>query len=90
MAKKEKPEQPEIPAHVHIWDILDVQIPDKTLYHPRLNQTAITVVLIRCKECDLPQTIELQGTWTLEQILKNHARIMRKEAADELQQQPEG
>jgi hypothetical protein len=77
MPKKEKQPEPEpIPAHVHIWDILDVQTPPATL-HPRLSGNTITFVLIRCKECNVPQTLELEGTWTLEQILRNDARIVR-------------
>jgi hypothetical protein len=66
---------PDQTNHVHVWTILDVWRPATEAYHPRLIQSNITVVLVKCKTCELPQTIELQGVWTLEQILKNHARI---------------
>jgi hypothetical protein len=76
---------PKVPEHVHIWDILDVWLPKNVVYHPQLRQVEITTVLIRCRECNLPKTIELQGIWTLEQILKNHARIQHRKRNDELQ-----
>jgi hypothetical protein len=68
---------PSKPEHVHVWNILDVWQPSTQGYHPRIAPTDMTVVLIRCRTCELPQTIELRGIWTLEQILKNHARIER-------------
>jgi hypothetical protein len=84
MPKKEaKPDPvPEIPAHVHVWDILEAQNQAPQMLHPRLANSPITLVLVRCKECNLPQTVELPGTWTLEQILKNHARIIHRETED--------
>jgi hypothetical protein len=75
---EEKPKEVE---HVHIWDILDVWSPPE-VHHPRLGTERVTHVLIRCKTCNLPQTIELDGVWTLEQLLKNHARIQRREPED--------
>jgi hypothetical protein len=70
--------QPQEPVHVHIWEILDRWSPPDAP-HPRLRMERVTHVLIRCKTCNLPQTIELMGIWTLEQLLKNHARIERPE-----------
>jgi hypothetical protein len=64
--------------HVHTWDILERWSPPDAP-HPRLRAERVTYVLIRCKTCNLPQTIELMGVWTLEQLLKNHARIERPE-----------
>jgi hypothetical protein len=68
-----------VSEHVHIWGILDVWQQPERQYHPQIRPRDITVVLIRCKDCNFPQTIELQGTWTLEQLLRNDARIYRKE-----------
>jgi hypothetical protein len=81
MPKKEKPE---IPAHVHIWDILDVMNPASQAYHPRINMNPVTFVLVKCSECHIPQTIELQGTWTLEQV-RHHVAVAEAEgiSADE-------
>jgi hypothetical protein len=69
--------QPQI-DHVHMWEILERWSPSE-VPHPRLQAGRVTYVLIRCKACDLPQTVELDGVWTLEQLLKNHARIERPE-----------
>ena len=57
-------------AHQHRWDILGVYIPPATRpIHPRLLGTeTITLVLLRCQECNWLQTIELDGHWTEEQI----------------------
>jgi hypothetical protein len=65
--------------HVHTWDILDVWRQSERQYHPQIQPRPITVVLVKCKTCELPQTIELQGVWSLEQLLKSHARIEHRE-----------
>lgn len=70
----EKPQEelPGIPnEHVHIWDILDSQLPQSPIHHPRIGATVVTLVLVRCKTCNLPQTVELEGRWLLQDILKN-------------------
>lgn len=56
--------------HVHRWDILGIWTPPGRPVHPRDTSTAYTVVLIKCRECDLPDTTSLDGTWTEEQIRK--------------------
>jgi len=56
--------------HVHRWDILDRWIPSGRPVHPRTHMGLITFVLVRCQECNLPQSVELDGDWTLEQIRK--------------------
>jgi len=75
--KNEKPEAetllapaPILPSHVHKWNVLDVWHPTPGLVHPRIKQEYQTFVLIRCDVCQIPQTIELKGTWTMEQILQ--------------------
>lgn len=72
-------EQQQAPEHVHIWDILEARIPQTPVHHPRIGATKVTIVLIRCKVCHLPQTIELEEHWTLEQILKNYARTVHRD-----------
>jgi hypothetical protein len=65
-------------AHQHHWDILGIWKPGGQPVHPRLlTSQIITVVLVRCQKCNLPQTIELAGIWTIEQI-----RDQAKTAAD--------
>jgi hypothetical protein len=76
-------EQPELQppaelAHVHGWGIIDVWHPPKVM-HPQLHPSDITIALVRCKTCDMPMTIELDGVWTLEQLTKNHARIEHRD-----------
>jgi len=55
-------------THIHTWDILGVQNPPKRPIHPRNTVWPTTIILIRCRECNLPQTEELDGTWTEEQV----------------------
>jgi hypothetical protein len=57
-------------SHHHVWDILGVSTPPvNQKIHPRMAQSlAITLVLVRCQECNFPATIELDGTWTEEQV----------------------
>lgn len=81
--KQPQEETPVDNEHVHIWNILEVQIPQAPVHHPRIGATKVTIVLIKCKVCNLPQTIELDEHWTLEQILKNHARTERRDIPDE-------
>lgn len=61
--------------HLHVWDILGVRNPPapRVPVHPRMTDypTHITIVLIRCQECNFPQTIELDGLWTESQIKAN-------------------
>jgi hypothetical protein len=57
-------------THEHDWDVVDTWRPEtQRPIHPRM-QGAIpsTYVLIVCKICHLPQTIELEGIWTTEQV----------------------
>ena len=65
---RELPQQ--IQLHVHKWEILDVWHPNQSMTHPRVAFHATTHVLVRCTECNFPNTVELQGQWTLEQIRK--------------------
>jgi hypothetical protein len=74
----EQPPPSEEPVHIHIWDILDRWTPE-TSPHPRLRTGRVTIVLIQCKICNLPQTIELEGTWTLQQLRHNDAQIERRD-----------
>ena len=59
-------------SHQHRWDILDVYTPvTYRPVHPRMDQKrVITTVLVRCPDCNLPATVELDGTWTMEQITR--------------------
>ena len=56
-------------SHVHKWETLDIWHPVFS-NHPQLRTPAVTIVLVRCRVCEIPQTIELKGTWTLQQILQ--------------------
>lgn len=57
-------------AHEHIWEIVDtwkLTVPRPA--HPRMQGSVPqTYVLIICSGCHLPQTIELEGIWTTEQV----------------------
>lgn len=64
----------EVP-HVHMWEILGVWSPAQpnAPVHPRVaasRASSITVVLLRCRTCNWPETSELDGIWTEEQIRK--------------------
>lgn len=59
---------PIVEPHVHIWDIVDVQKPAQ-MHHPRIGATVITLTLVKCQTCFLPQVVELEGNWTLQQVL---------------------
>jgi hypothetical protein len=78
MSEQPQPSPPAQPEHVHMWEILERWSPAEPA-HPRLRAERVTYVLVRCKTCDLPQTVELSGVWTLEQLLKNHARVERRD-----------
>jgi len=59
-------------SHLHEWEILGVyNPPSRPVIHP-LAPMAVpsTFVLIRCGYCNLPQSIELEGVWTEEQVMK--------------------
>lgn len=56
-------------AHIHMWNIIGVRPPSGPI-HPRLANTQTTVVLLKCTECGLPETVELIGSWTEEQVRK--------------------
>jgi hypothetical protein len=60
-------------AHVHVWDIIEVWQPPRPP-HPRMMADRITIVLVRCRTCDLPETVELSGNWTLEEITRKGER----------------
>jgi hypothetical protein len=57
-------------GHEHDWDIIDTWRPEQTRpVHPRMQGSVpITFVLIICKNCHLPQTMELEGIWTTKQV----------------------
>jgi len=57
-------------AHLHEWDILAVyNLPSRPARHPLMpGSIATTFVLIRCGYCHIPQTVELEGEWTEEQV----------------------
>ena len=57
-------------THEHDWDIVGTWQPEvQRPIHPRMQGTVPeTYVLIVCKICHLPQTIELAGKWTTEQV----------------------
>jgi hypothetical protein len=57
-------------AHVHGWYILDIWWPPSRQVHPRLAEQPVTIALLRCKVCHLPQTIVIDGVWTLEQVTR--------------------
>ena len=59
-------------AHVHVWDILDIKrtSPAGRPAHPRMPMATETIVLIRCRGCNLPESVSLDGDWTEEQIRK--------------------
>lgn len=63
-------------AHVHRWAILGVwNSPVNRPVHPRLlGNMQTTIALVRCQECGVPETTELEGIWTLEQLTAS-ARI---------------
>jgi hypothetical protein len=75
---------PDQQDHVHMWEILDVWRPATEAYHPRIPQSQVTIVLIKCRTCELPQTVELQGVWSLGQVLKGYAQSQRKEKGNVL------
>jgi hypothetical protein len=68
---------PAEPDHFHVWDILETQIPKGQAIHPRIRPENFTIVLVRCRTCNLPRGIEVPGLWNLEQILKNYAQIRK-------------
>jgi hypothetical protein len=55
--------------HVHKWDILGVWRPTRPA-HPRMPNSNTTTVLLRCRVCNWPETSELNGMWTEDQIRK--------------------
>ena len=59
-------------THEHKWAILGVwNSPVNRPVHPRLlGNMKTTIALIRCDGCGLPETVELEGEWTLETITK--------------------
>jgi hypothetical protein len=79
MTEQQPEPTPAEPEHVHGWGIIDVWHPSPAVMHPRVRPEAFTVALIRCRTCDMPRTIELQGTWSLTQLLQNHARIEHRD-----------
>lgn len=55
--------------HQHDWDVVDTWRPENRQIHPRMQGSVpSTFVLIICKICHLPSTIELEGIWTTEQV----------------------
>ena len=65
-------------SHLHEWDILGVYTPpSRPVIHPLMaGSVPTTFVLIRCGYCNLPQSIELEGDWTEEQVMK---KVIRNE-----------
>jgi hypothetical protein len=76
--QQSEPQPPAEPAHVHRWGILDVWHPEAPA-HPRLRSDPITITLVRCTTCDMPMTIELEGHWNLQQLIKNYAKIEHRD-----------
>jgi len=60
-------------SHIHRWDIIGVWKPNRPV-HPRIQDGVITVVLVKCSECGLPQTVNLGGDWSEEQVKAGKAR----------------
>lgn len=64
--------------HFHRWEIMGIWRPDVTRpsgrpVHPRMAEVAeaerpITIALLKCRECDWPETVVLDGAWTLAQV----------------------
>ena len=56
-------------THDHEWDVVDVWRPEGNQpVHPRVSTLPTTFALVTCKICHLPETTELEGIWTLEQV----------------------
>ena len=53
-------------SHYHVWDILGIYKPPGPVHPRAIRQT--TIVLLRCSGCNLPDTIDLDGQWTIDQI----------------------
>jgi hypothetical protein len=62
------PEPAKLAEHFHIWDILEVWIPNEVEYHPRIMSAPKTITLLMCKVCHLPYTTQLNGKWSLQQL----------------------
>lgn len=59
--------------HQHDWDVIDTWRPENKQIHPRMQgNIPSTFVLVICKTCHIPSTIELEGIWTTEQV-RGHA-----------------
>lgn len=55
--------------HEHEWEIVDTWRPASTPVHPRMQaDVPSTFVLVVCKICHFPQTTELDGKWTTDQV----------------------
>lgn len=68
-------------AHQHQWDFMGIWNPEGRPVHPRLlGNQATTVVLMHCKTCNWPETIELHGIWTIEQV---RGQATEKPASDD-------
>jgi hypothetical protein len=61
-------QQTELP-HVHVWETLGIWRPTQPI-HPRIRADYTTTVLLRCVTCHWPETSELDGIWTEEQVRK--------------------
>jgi hypothetical protein len=59
------------PPHVHRWEILGVWRPPQPA-HPRMQANAITIVLLRCRVCNWPETSELSGVWSEERVREGY------------------
>jgi hypothetical protein len=59
-----------VPQHEHVWRLRGVYYPPAPrVIHPLVQvQIDTTVVLVRCKVCKVPETIQLTGHWTEDQI----------------------
>jgi hypothetical protein len=60
------------PPHVHRWEILGIQRPARRAPHPRIPDSNTTIVLLRCRTCNWPETSELDGMWTEEQVREGY------------------
>jgi len=56
------------PQHEHSWQAVDVWRDRQQPPHPRHMPIPSTFALLVCRNCNLPQAIELEGIWTIEQV----------------------
>lgn len=70
-----------VSGHEHAWEPVDVWRPSSEgrPRHPMDRMaTPITIVLIVCKGCRVPQTMELEGVWTIEQVRGESTQVLSR------------